>query len=277
VRCAGRGRQVDHRISGEHTCDAKCRAHVCRPLAASTVRQIHWILSGAFDRALRWNWISVSPVRAAEPPPPPRPNPTPPTAEEAARIFSEAWTDPDWGTFVWLAMTTGARRGELCALRRSHLNPATGILTVPRSVSGSKKKLREKDTKTHQQRRVALDAHTLMLLADHLARQDERASQVGISISIDARLFSLDLDAATPLVPDSVTQRYERMSRRLGIKTTLHKLGTTTLPSCWLRVLTCGRSPAVSVMVEAGRQPCGSTLPSPMTPAARQRMHRQRA
>ena len=27
--------------------------------------------------------------------------------------------DPDWGMLVWLTMTTGARRGELCALRWS--------------------------------------------------------------------------------------------------------------------------------------------------------------
>lgn len=84
--------------------------------------------------------------------------------------------------------------------------------------------MREKDTKTHQQRRVALDAHTLSVLSDHVGRQDQRAAQVGISIPGEARLFSLDLDAATPLVPDSVTQRYERMVRRLGIQTTLHKL-----------------------------------------------------
>jgi integrase len=35
----------------------RCTQHVCRPLAGSTVRQIHWILSGAMDRAVRWRWI----------------------------------------------------------------------------------------------------------------------------------------------------------------------------------------------------------------------------
>jgi hypothetical protein len=28
-----------------------------------------------------------------------------------------AWRDPDWGAVVWVAMTTGSRRGELSALR----------------------------------------------------------------------------------------------------------------------------------------------------------------
>ena len=34
---------VDHRTRTEHECQERCRPHVCRPLAAPTVRQIHWI------------------------------------------------------------------------------------------------------------------------------------------------------------------------------------------------------------------------------------------
>jgi integrase len=223
-RCKPRARRIDHRTTVEHECDKRCGPHKCRPLAASTVRQIHWILSGAFDRAVRWNWVSVTPSGSAEPPAPPRPNPDPPSAEEAARIVVEAWKDPDWGAFLWVAMTTGARRGELCGLRRSHLDPAAGVLRVPRSVGGTRKLMREKDTKTHQQRRVALDAETLLVLREHVARQDAQAEELGIKVAADAYLFSLDPDCCRPLVPDSVTQRYDRMVTRLGIKTTLHKL-----------------------------------------------------
>ena len=38
-------------------------------------------------------------------------NPDPPTPDEAAWILAEAWADPDWGTQLWVAMTT-ARRGR---------------------------------------------------------------------------------------------------------------------------------------------------------------------
>ena len=47
----------------------------------------------------------------------PHPEPQSTTVAEAARILGEAWKDPDLGPLVWLAMATGARRGELCALR----------------------------------------------------------------------------------------------------------------------------------------------------------------
>jgi integrase len=63
-------------------------------LAASTVRQIHWILSGAFDRAVRWKWIALNPAEQADKPALPHPDPRPPSVAEASRIVTEAWRDP---------------------------------------------------------------------------------------------------------------------------------------------------------------------------------------
>src|SRR4051812_45648503 len=51
-------------------------------------------------------------------------------ASGPARIVSEAWKDPAWGLFVWMAMTSGARRGELCALRWNRIDFGTGVLTI---------------------------------------------------------------------------------------------------------------------------------------------------
>jgi integrase len=166
----------------------------------------------------------VSPTEAAEPPPQPKPKPWPPSPAEAARILNEAWNDPAWGTLVWLAMVTGPRRGELCGLRRRHYDREARILRVHRSVAGGRADLREKDTKTHQERRIALDAETIAILDEHLARQDEVAENLGIALDGSAFLFSLAPDCATPLLPDSVTQRYDRLAKRLCIDTTLHKL-----------------------------------------------------
>lgn len=35
--CGGKA-YVKHRVEGEHTCTARCRPHVCKPLSASSVR-----------------------------------------------------------------------------------------------------------------------------------------------------------------------------------------------------------------------------------------------
>jgi integrase len=222
--CTGRRRGIDHRTAREHQCDERCRPHVCRPLAASTVRQIHWILSGALERAVRWRWIAVSPATWAEPPSPPQPSPQPPSAEDAARMLTEAWKDQEWGTFLWLAMTTGARRGELCALRRRHVDLDGAVLIIEMSVGGRRSATRQKDTKTHQMRRIALDTETVEILREHIANQDDRVRQLGVKTPRDPFLFSLDPDCGTPLLPDSVSQRFDRLAARLDVGTSLHKL-----------------------------------------------------
>lgn len=55
-------------------------------------------------------------------------------------------------------MTTGMRRGEICGLRWSLVELEQELLTVRHTVYiGDKGQLQEKDTKTHQQRRIVLD------------------------------------------------------------------------------------------------------------------------
>ncbi len=122
------------------------------------------------------------------------------------------------------AMTTGARRGEICGLRWSQLDLDAGVAIFRASIGQIAGERWEKDTKTHQHRRVALDAELVELLRAHRARCDERAALVDAKIRRDAFVFSRDVDCATMLHPDSVTQRYGRLARRVGIDTHLHCL-----------------------------------------------------
>jgi integrase len=193
-------------------------------MAASTVRQVHWILKSACDSAVRWKWISVNPAAAARKPTQKAPDPQPPSTEQAARISTAGWQDADWGMLVWLAMMTGARRGELCALSWDRLDFATGLLTIRASIAKADGRWREKDTKAHQQRRVSLDAPTLELLRLYRERRREQAAALGVQVPDDARMFSLDPAGSTWLSPDSVSQRYERMCRRLGWDMNIHQL-----------------------------------------------------
>jgi integrase/DNA-binding transcriptional regulator YhcF (GntR family) len=221
--CARR-KEIDHRTREPHDCDERCDPHVCKPLSASTVRQIHFILSGALRRAVRWKWIAANPMADADPPSPPKPSPQPPTAAEAARILKEAWKDPDWGTMVWLTMVTGLRRGELCAIRWRHVNLPSAVLSLEKSISQRGSRTWEKETKTHQQRRITLDQETVRLLVEHRTRCEARAAALGIELSAHAFVFSLAPDGSTYLRPDSVTSRYGLFARRLGLKTSIHKL-----------------------------------------------------
>lgn len=224
--CDGR-RYIQHRTAREHECDQRCGPHKCQPLSATTIRHMHFILSGAYRRAIKWRWVAVNPIPQAEPPPAPEPKPQPPTAEQAARIINEAWQDADWGALIWTAMTTGARRGELCALRwfDVDLDPARAMAWVRRAITQDEDgKWIESDTKTHQQRRIALDAETVLVLVEHRDRCRARAVAVGTDLSDDAFVFTLAPDGGRFLAPGSLTQRYDRLAKRLKVRTSLHKL-----------------------------------------------------
>lgn len=182
------------------------------------------MLRGAFDKGVRWRWLAVNPVLFASPPAARRPDPRPPSAEEAARLVEAAAETPDWGALVWLTMTTGARRGELCGLRWSHVDLPAGVLTFRRAIAQDGRHREEKDTKTHQQRRVALDPETVAVLTEHWERCRDRAAAAGVGLARDGFVFSRAPGGRTHLVPSSVSQRYSRMAARLGIDTHLHSL-----------------------------------------------------
>ena len=223
LRCRGK-RFTEHRTTREHTCDERCRPHKCKGLSDSTVRQIHWILSGALAKAVRWKWIAINPTEIADKPALPHPDPDPPSAADAARLINAAWKNPDWGALVWLAMTTGARRGELCGLRWSQVDLDKAVLTYRKGIAQDGTEVWEKDTKTHQKRRIALDPDTVEILRDHRTRWQNRLTKLDARPDPEAYVFSLTPDGSEPMKPSTVTQKYARMAAKLKIDTNLHAL-----------------------------------------------------
>jgi integrase len=125
---------------------------------------------------------------------------------------------------VWLAMTTGARRGELCALAWDRIDFAAGVLAIRSSIAQRGTKTWEKHTKTHQQRRITLDEGTLALLRAYRQHCAQQADALGVELPADGRIFSRAPDGSTWLKPESVGQRYVRMCARLGWDMHLHQL-----------------------------------------------------
>jgi integrase len=99
--CNSRRFVEKHALAGAHDCvEAGCKPHVCKAYAASSVRSIHAILSGACSAAVRWGWISFNPMPSVRPPSKPRPHPRPPTSEQMARIVESAWaSSAEWGVY----------------------------------------------------------------------------------------------------------------------------------------------------------------------------------
>lgn len=47
-------------------CSGRAKDHDCRPLSASTVRQVHFIIRAALDRAVRWRYLSNNEAALAQ-------------------------------------------------------------------------------------------------------------------------------------------------------------------------------------------------------------------
>ncbi|MGW5745000.1 tyrosine-type recombinase/integrase [Amycolatopsis sp. NPDC003861] len=216
---------IEHRTPRKHECDARCRKHQCKGLANNTVRKIHAILSGAYTMAMaEWEWWSVNPIDGLAPPSFEKTDPVPPSTTEAAAIVNEAFRrELAWGVLIFVGMISGARRGEVVALRRRHHDPIKKVLYLREAIAqlDETNELLEKGIKNEIARHIVLDDASNQLLIDYWATLDTAAAEAGHDLDDDAFFFSLVPDHSTPLRPRSVTQRYRRMTRAMGLDTQL--------------------------------------------------------
>jgi integrase len=208
------------------TTDTPRKRHECRPLSAASIRKIHFLITAAYRSAIRWHWTTTNPATLANPPRKPQPRPQPPTPTEVTRILTHAWNQPDpmLGIVTWTAIATGARRGELCALRWTCFDADRRVLHIRASVAHDGFGLVEKETKLGHDREIALDKDTAALLAAYRDHCRQQAAAHGTELTPDGFLFSLVPNGSACLAPASLGQRFHRLVVRLGIQTTLHKL-----------------------------------------------------
>jgi integrase len=192
-----------------------------KPLSPRTVRLCHVVMRQALAQARRWGMLTINPADDATPPRSVHHEIVPPSGDEVARLLVGATeVDPDFGVYLRVLAATGCRRGEALALRWSDIQVApdgSTSLSLARSIALSSEGMVEKDTKTHQSRRVVLDAGTVEILATHRRQQEERAVPADTRITAESFIFSNALDASVPWRPDVSSNRFIRLCKDLGI------------------------------------------------------------
>lgn len=192
-------------------------------LAPRTVRNVHACLRAALAQAVRWGWIDRNVAERATPP---TVGATPrrrlDTRDVLAAMTEAATVDPEFGVMIAVLAATGARRGEVCALRWHDIDLDTDggyRLTIARSIAllSPGPRLIEKDTKTHQERTVALDDGTVEVLRRHLAAMAQRAALFEVTLDRDAFVFTDDPAGRTPLSPDRLSHAWQRACKRAGV------------------------------------------------------------
>ena len=187
-------------------------------LSSSTVRQIHAIIRRAFRQGQMWDWVSSNPAANATPPKLVKPDLSPPNVEQVGSLLRVATArEPSFGYYLHVAATTGARRGEICALRWRNVNFTTDELFIERSLIEVEGGLLEKDTKTHQSRRIALDPDTVIALQLQRGMVKQWAGIAGLQLTDESFVFSWEPDGMLPWTPDSVSRRFASLRDSLGL------------------------------------------------------------
>lgn len=158
---------------------------------------------------MRWGWLATNPAANRTPPRVAKPTIKPPGVDKVVALLELANTEyPEFGSFLHLAVTTGARRGELRALKWERINWANQTLTISRSIAEVKGGTVDKGTKTHAIRRIALDTQTIGVLAEHRERCENLADQDGCELTVGSYVFSCDPGAAVPWTPSQASKTF---------------------------------------------------------------------
>lgn len=191
------------------------RTNEPRPLSAKTVRNIAGVLSSAFARAEKWGLVSSNPVSRSEPPVPKKRRGlalTPAQQTAGAAAATGPWC---MAAFLEVSAGTGARRGEVLALRWSDI--VDGRAMIWRSLSQTKQSLEFKCTKTEDSARpVSLPPSTIAVLETHRKQQETFRQQFGPNYQTDLDLIFANPDG-TPLRPDSISATVSALYRRLNL------------------------------------------------------------
>ena len=184
-------------------------------LSPRTVLHIHRVLRQALSWAVKWQLVTRNPADAVSPPRPNRPEMRTLNVEETERLLISAEGSPSYA-LVYLALTTGARKGELLALRWQDVDLDRGQMEIQRTVyqvAGSGMAFGA--PKTHLSRRpVKLSVETVRVLRDHRRQQAENRLRVGPAYQDHDLIFASEIGT----VLSNTGRSFPRLASKAGLE-----------------------------------------------------------
>lgn len=186
-------------------------------LSNRSVRYCHVTLHKALQLALKLGMISRNPTDVVEPPRVYR-REMQTMNEYDIHIFLEFAKSTIYYPIFYLALFTGMRRSELLALRWSDIDLLGCQLSVNRTIH----QLHNGDIVFRQpktdkgRRQIALSPSTILVLKEHREAQDKQKKALGLTVLEDALVFTRA--DGRPMLPDSVTHAWKKLSGRTGLK-----------------------------------------------------------
>lgn len=196
-------------------------------LAPKSVKHALTTLSAALRWAVRHDLIGRNVADAVDPPSVPRSQARALDEGEVARILAAA-QGTRWKAFFQFALATGARRGELLALRWEDVTlPEVGQASaaIRRAFVEANGGIVEKGTKTNRARTIALGVLGVEALRSQRAMQAQDRLALGEAFTDSGHVFQGA--AGGPVAPYLATDAFRYARSRAKITGTLHDLRHT--------------------------------------------------
>ena len=199
------------------------RTHQGKPIQEATVQKYLTVVSAVLSDAKRNEIIQRNPARMIDLPDTERRQQFIPTDEQAQELILALLDEPyHYKLFYVLAMYTGCRRGELCALRWKDfviVEKYRSVLTVSRSrtvVAGQG--VVEGPTKNGRSRSIALSEDITSLVQGFCYYQRDIAEQHGRELSP----YLFVNEKGQPIHPDTFTKHLRQIFEENGFPDTFH-------------------------------------------------------
>ena len=185
-------------------------------LSARTVLQHHRVLREALAHAVRWQLIARNPADAVAAPKPVRHEMRVLNRTEAQALLAASRDDALF-CLLHVALASGARLGELLALRWSDMDAESGTLRITRSAQRLPGEgIVFHAPKTHRSiRPIALSPVTFKILRTHRASQAEQRLALGSAYADRDLVFTNAL--GQPLDGTAVTKRVQQIAQAAGL------------------------------------------------------------
>jgi integrase len=215
------------KLTAQHL-DLAYRQWLDEGLHPTSVHHLHGVLSAALNQAVKWRIVPAAVTKQASPPPLRLKPKVIPRPDVVQRLIAGAENrgQPALAGAIAIAATTGARRGELLGTRWTDIDFDAHILHIRRAI-------KHHDgpgwvigpTKTHAERRIALDAFSMRVLKAHRKAAEQRAQEAMVVFDPDGYVFTFDPTGTTPMKPDSLGQAFRRLCEKEDVDgVSLHTL-----------------------------------------------------
>ena len=183
-------------------------------LAPKTIRNKVGVFSVALNDAVENEIISISPATGVRLPRIESEDKEPLTPEQAQMIL-DAMLGKWYYVPTYLAFRTGAREGEIMALRGDCIDLEAGTLEIKRGMKQVLGKgLKEGSTKSKSSARVIkLDTDTIGVLKNHLFQQEEDFALQGKKLSRHEYLFLSSMKKGKPYTPHALYNNFIKVAR----------------------------------------------------------------